>query len=110
MAKIKGSNFIWNWWYPYVAHGLLELIQDLRNDIAGKNGAIEILLQEKHDLHIELLAERIRRRGIEEKRIAIAPDMQCVLVAREHAATQRIRELESEVERMKAKLAKFHQK
>ena len=92
-------------WYSYVAKDLLDLIQDLRNEIADKCGTIMDLERKISKLQLDVLTER-ERTNLSNNDSAIAVqvirermrsgEVMGVLSAREHAASQRIRDLEQE--------------
>ena len=102
------------WWYNTVASFLLDVIQDLRNEIASKNwllaadsdcirrqqNKLDILSGNYRDLlrSYNLSLDKIKE--LESKR----PEQQWVETAQIRASKQRIRDLESEVFALKIKL------
>jgi hypothetical protein len=113
----------WKWTlYRWFANDLLDVVQGLRNEIAGKNGLIldmnEDIKRLKQDIQKAKIDSDIAVRVIRER---MSSGESClndsIISARHHAAQDRIKSLEkdniflvNEVYRLKAKLAKFNQK
>lgn len=101
---------LWRWqWYAFVAKDLISLIQDLRNDIAGKNGLISdlqhmTLKAEDEAQHWKERALKNEKASIEIERMRTTGIVPCILSNREFAASQRIRDLEDENESLRTRL------
>jgi len=109
-----------NWWYRLVASDLVHWYQQALRSIAIIKAERDAW-QDKYEHKVLECSQQLEDMAKSDSALAadLAKErakMGSVLTAREHAATQRIRDLENdnifllgEVQRLKAKLAKFRQ-